>query len=228
MEKNIEKFSQNKKYEIAEKKMDNIRDQFMSNSKDILKIDSTIIDVENKFTKAISEANDRNIVNILEKNKREKINELEKDKLAKSAEMDELRSSYWDLDDILKETTEKINTIESEYSEKIDSKVQEVIKKGEYYESKADVERYYSKLKKFIKAYKKAEALENSIQELLEDDELISKDDKRELKKRAWDIKKRRVIYSQVIRKYAKERKNEKEYFQSVKKTISKLISLKK
>ena len=164
----------------------------------------------------------------IERLQREKINELEKDKLAKSAEMDELRSSYWDLDDILKETTEKINTIESEYSEKIDSKVQEVIKKGEYYESKADVERYYSKLKKFIKAYKKAEALENSIQELLEDDELISKDDKRELKKRAWDIKKRRVIYSQVIRKYAKEKKNEKEYFQSVKKTISKLISLKK
>ena len=226
--KTFEKYSQNKNLEKLSSKMDNVRERWELNSIDISKIDLSIAEVKSKFSKAISEVKDRKIIELLEKNKKEQIDSLEHQKLEKSFDGDALKSEYWDLDTELKETTERINEIESKYFEKIDSKIQEVIGSSEYYEALDTLEVYSSKLKKFIKAYNDAENLHNSIKELLKSDGLISNEDRKELNKRAWNIKKRMAVYYQVITRIANNKINEKKYIQSVEKTISNLISLKK
>jgi len=186
-----------------------------------------LVSEEEKYQSAIGKITDSTILKSFEKVYKDKIDKINKEIEEFEKDRDNLEEKISINKEKIQDSEDRITEIEKIYTDKIDRKISEIKDKYNYFEIEESLEKNKELLNKFIMFLEKTNDTISQIETALENKDLLSKEDTKEIKNRLKNLKKRKKTILKGVKKIASFIKIDSKDLIRVEGKISKLEVLK-
>jgi len=213
--------------EKMKKKIEKFEAKVVSLTEELNSKERQLVSEEEKYQSAIGKITDSTILKSFEKVYKDKIDKINKEIEEFEKDRDNLEEKISINKEKIQDSEDRITEIEKIYTDKIDRKISEIKDKYNYFEIEESLEKNKELLNKFIMFLEKTNDTISQIETALENKDLLSKEDTKEIKNRLKNLKKRKKTILKGVKKIASFIKIDSKDLIRVEGKISKLEVLK-